>query len=361
MIEPIAVLFFAIGLIYQMIRGIRIFTLLELGFIILLISEIVNVIFDAGILSIFLNLMAPIVIYKHYENRNKEISGGVLYVILISTAIASTLVVVLLTLPELPQLSNYLPYLDLAINSLSEAVIAIVFGYAAVTNYRTAKLTDERSVRIELIGSLFFAVGFAVNVIFRLIAFYNSFPDPFTTDIQSHDILSVITLIWYLLFFIFSTGAISIFLINIIINPNFAYNLPIPIANFMVYNENGIAVYSKSIDVPDIEINIEDQLLSGALKAVSAIIEETLGSEANLDHFDAGKFQIYFHRTVETNLTLVALTQGKSPFIERSLTRFGKELDNDEFAAFNQTQISNQMIRQVDQKLQEAFPYIQLD
>jgi len=278
----------------------------------------------------------------------------------ILSTVSITTAIIKANLPNPGQIPYYYQILDeIEINS-GDLLIMSVFAFASYTNYKAMKISDERGVKMELMGSIALTLGFLISVILRFVVFIYDIGDPFAKENISHSIPSIIILSTIFIFFLLSNLGLGIYLVNIIINPHFAYRIPIPITNVVIYNYAGVSVYSKSITVPEIDLQFEDQLLSGALRAVSAIIEETLGSGANLDHFDAGKFQIYFHRLEERSITLVAISVGSSPYINRSMERFADGLPEEILDSLNKGEISNQSIQAIDDHLKTTFPYIRV-
>ncbi|MDH5402673.1 MAG: hypothetical protein OEY49_09295, partial [Candidatus Heimdallarchaeota archaeon] len=199
---------------------------------------------------------------------------------------------------------------------------------------------------VVILQSFYLIIGIPIN-------------DPFLNP-NIHTMEIVYLLLSLTLFIFFINVGISLFLFNIVIHPNFVYNIPIPIVNIMIYNSSGMAVYNKFVDVENLSIKFEEQLLSGALSAISSLIHETLGMDAKLDHFNAGSFQIYFNRIYESSTTIVAITMGESSIISKSLKNFTRMFPDTLLAEINEPVISTEFTKNVDEMLKQSFPYITL-
>jgi len=147
---------------------------------------------------------------------------------------------------------------------------------------------------------------------------------------------------------------------NYIAHPGYVFFLPFPIHNFMLYNSAGILCYSRKVAQIEPEMEQRDLLISGAFTAISALIQETLGSDADIRHINAKVYQIYFNKLPGDSGTLVAISYGNIKLLSDSLKRFVRLLPNDLNEEINKIGIDMAGLEiKIDDLIQKAFPYVQ--
>jgi hypothetical protein len=160
---------------------------------------------------------------------------------------------------------------------------------------------------------------------------------------------------------IFSIIGLFVLIINYMRNPDYMYLLPFPIHSFMLYNKNGLLCYSRKVQQKRLGMDEKDLIISGAFTAISALINETLGSQAKIRHINAQQFQIYFNTLPNEVGSFVVIAYGATGLFEKSLNRFISMMTTSFFESLNSAGTEMEALeREIDDMIKDAFPYIQI-
>lgn len=155
---------------------------------------------------------------------------------------------------------------------------------------------------------------------------------------------------------------ILILLLNYIIHPDYIYLLPFPIHSFMLYNESGLLMYSKRVHIEAFKENFQGILITGVFTAISALIQETLGTGAKLKQINAEQYQIYFINLPRKKGTLAIISLGSTHFFKKSLNRFAQAIPETLLEKMNTIGINTKKIEpEIDLILNNSFPYVNLN
>lgn len=161
-----------------------------------------------------------------------------------------------------------------------------------------------------------------------------------------------------------SLGLVIVGLFLVILNytfhPDYIYRLPFPVHSFMIYNEAGISLYNRRVQA-QMEDDYQDMLMSGALTAISQLVQETLGSGARLRHVDADNYKIFLESIGEGKGTLVVIATGGTAAFRRSLQRFIRTIPDSIINALNDLDfdVAGKQ-KTIDELLFTSFPYLEI-
>jgi len=155
------------------------------------------------------------------------------------------------------------------------------------------------------------------------------------------------------------TGVL-ILVVNYLVNPDFISRIPHPIHHVMLYNEGGLAVYSRWVHTPTIStLSIDAAIVSGLFTAISSIIRETLGKEAQLGYIDASKYQIFFAQVPDNTSTLAIISSHGTGFLQRSIKNFVKLFPRELVHQINDSTVAiTKFGDELDSLILQAFPYL---
>jgi len=129
----------------------------------------------------------------------------------------------------------------------------------------------------------------------------------------------------------------------------------------MLYNKNGLLCYSRKVQQKRLGMDEKDLIISGAFTAISALINETLGSQAKIRHINAQQFQIYFNTLPNEVGSFVVIAYGATGLFEKSLNRFISMMTMSFFESLNSAGTEMEALeREIDDMIKDAFPYIQI-
>ncbi len=218
-------------------------------------------------------------------------------------------------------------------------MILIVFARALVIIRRINKQAKIKATRIEM-------VALVILFVYRLFFLFRSVVSP-----EMFMSLSTIALG-------LSIVGLLLFIGNYIVNSDYMYLLPFPLHSLMIYNKTGLLCYIRKFQAVSPEMESKDVLMSGAFTAISALIQETLGGQARIQHINAQQYQIYFHRFPEDAGNLVVTSYGETAFFFKSLARFAKMISAPLLTDLNALTDMAILEPKLDTLVKRAFPYI---
>ncbi len=295
-------------------------------------------------------------IFFHYESivsRRPHLWMTLVLVTLVAVASCFSLVsvVFIIEYPDLFDFSsgNIVDYLSIQepifhfaylvrINTITILAL-LVFSRCLYIIYKSYKNSLNKSALIESIGLIFLIL---YRLLFIPINFLNTDFIPILLSVA----------------LFFSIFGILIIIINYLLHPDYLYYLPFPIHSFMVYNFNGILCYSRNVKSESLDIEDKNVLMSGALSAISSLIHETLGTNANIQHIDAQEFQIFFNSLPQDSGKLVVISYGDTALFSRSLERFVSLIPTNVLKDLNEDFTSRELEESIDRLIQKSFPYV---
>ena len=146
---------------------------------------------------------------------------------------------------------------------------------------------------------------------------------------------------------------------NYALHSDYLYFLPFPIHTFMIYNKIGLLCYSRLVKPSDEFNEDKGMLMSGAFSAISAMIQESLGSQAKIQHINAQQYQIFFIPIGNDEGTLVVISYGESGLFKKSLKRFISIFDRGLVEEINYSHSDiNALEPKLDKVIQKSYPYV---
>jgi hypothetical protein len=215
----------------------------------------------------------------------------------------------------------------------------IIFGRAVYIINKINKLAKIKATRIELIGLILLLIYRSIFLLRNLVN-----PAIYMGVMTMGLIISIIGLL--------------ILIGNYVRNSEYIYLLPFPIHSVMVYSKSGLLCYIRKFErlTPDMEN--KDILMTGAFTAIAALIQETLGSQAKIQHINAQQYQIFFNRLPNDSGNLVVISYGETAFFHKSLVRFVKTIDATLLEEINSSNDLNLLESKIDILIKKAFPYV---
>ncbi len=218
----------------------------------------------------------------------------------------------------------------------------IVLVQAIIIMIKINKRSPNRATIMELTGLLF------------LLVYRSTFGFRFIIPFEQIQVLYLIAL---------TTAVIGIICIiaTYLFHPDYLYLLPFPIHSFMIYNENGVLSYFKEVETKEYFGEVKGLLMSGAFTAIGGIVEESLGTEAKIQHINAQKFQIFFNKIGKNQGNLVVIALGNTALFKKSLKRFISTMDPPLIKKINSDFVDLDSIEpEIEHHIQVCFPYIKL-
>jgi hypothetical protein len=246
--------------------------------------------------------------------------------------------------------------IDLVLAFLMTRLITTISSLIALTLvtiiiYRIHRVANEKTTLWQLIGT---SLLFVCRIIFLARDVTDAFLNLLANQTQAYNILTIIALV-------FAVSGLSIILLNHIISPDFLYKLPSPIRAIMIYNSKGLIVYSKQTITDSFPYPFEELLVSGAFKAISNLISETLGTGADIQHIKAKKYHIFFVDLPENQGTLVVIALGATYFFKQSLERFSQLIPDSLLTQINEPNLNIRSLKDnLNTLLKKTFPYLKL-
>jgi hypothetical protein len=128
----------------------------------------------------------------------------------------------------------------------------------------------------------------------------------------------------------------------------------------MLYNNNGILIYDRKVDVEKIMLQDVSTLMSGTLTAIQMMVHEVLGNGSQLKFIDVGDHKILFASLPQEKAVLAIIAQQDTKLFENSIQRFiknfPKELLNQIASKFFE---AGRIQTTIDSLIMINFPYIQ--
>ena len=153
----------------------------------------------------------------------------------------------------------------------------------------------------------------------------------------------------------------TLLVINYMINKDYIFRLTFPVHDIYLINRAGILVYHRHVstrNIPDLDPS-KQAAISGAIKAISIIVKETLGSGANLKFFDAEEYKMYFSELKEKSGIVIVITSGNNYYLQKSITIFSNSFSDALIQGINQSLTNKgELSKILDDHLREAFPYL---
>ncbi len=227
------------------------------------------------------------------------------------------------------------------------------FLFSLYISWKTWQLTGEWESAVETLAIVMLVLGGVLGIIHRPIDI--GFLPP-TTEILGIP-LDPTLLLSYLLTVI----GIFTYLVVFIINPDYLFRLPIPLHHVIVYNETGMAFYSRAIKSKGISpIEITDQLFSGAITAISSLLSESAHQPVALQSISSSSQSILFEHH-PTGISALLVCEDPSYYVKLSLRRFLQEIPNDLMNRMAETAMVNvaEIKKMLDDLVQHSFPYVE--
>ncbi|MBY9007787.1 MAG: hypothetical protein KGD63_13675 [Candidatus Lokiarchaeota archaeon] len=222
------------------------------------------------------------------------------------------------------------------------------------------KMTDKSDVKIEFFGILFLFISriiYAIVGLAFIIGLYDVNSGFDWVIITISEELNVIHILFMLIIIIITFIGLFLLLANFIINFNYIFRLPFPIQNIILYNKAGITVYNREVFTP--EFKYDENLVSGALTAISSIIRVTLGPNAQLEHIQADKFNFFLRSLPSLGGTLVIIAYGATKVFDFSIEHFINKMPLYLIEKINNQAISsNELQPEIDRLFLNSFPFI---
>ncbi|MFX1392434.1 MAG: hypothetical protein ACFFAH_02565 [Promethearchaeota archaeon] len=215
----------------------------------------------------------------------------------------------------------------------------------------TYKLTKERANFIEVIAIFILLFLYILTIIRFSLTLLNII----TLETTSR-ILMIITAILILI-------SLTTILTNFLIRKDYFYRIPFPIHQIMVINKAGILAYIRRVSPSFLKQSIKGKvfIMSGFIKALSAIVIETLGTKSRLKYIDTGAYQIYFSEIRENGGIIAIITSGGNSFLQKSLDRFANTISSWLLDEIQKPEVYSEKIqKQIDIFIAQAFPYVKI-
>ncbi|MBN1803170.1 MAG: hypothetical protein JW891_16790 [Candidatus Lokiarchaeota archaeon] len=311
------------------------------------------------VIVMILTILLPlgfIMLFFHYEgiSRPRPRLSVFIYLLTLFIVSASFKAMILIymglnnqsfdvTYQELGVTSDSFVNLLLNVARLSQSILScLVFLIAVFVMKKAQKIMKMRATIIELIGLVFLVVYGALYVI-RDLFFY-----------ANYDLLTSIALI-------FSLIGLLLIVYNFLVHPDYLYLLPFPIFKFMIFNENGISCYVRSIEKTKDGIDTRgdmDQLMAGAFTAISNMFKEVLGAGTNIRYIDADKFIIFVTPLPQKRGVLVVISPAETALFKDSIKRFTRTLSPSLLEKINGVVEINELRPEIDALIRTSFPYV---
>jgi hypothetical protein len=232
--------------------------------------------------------------------------------------------------------------------SLITIFTILCFLFPLQVSIKIYHLMKERATLIELIAII---IVESSNIMFMVSEFLY-----YSQTIQ-FNVESNLTAISDLVMFF----GILLLLANYLIHNDFLYRLPFPVHYIIITNRAGIQVYNRhltTINIPSFALE-KEELMSGAIRAISSLMQESLGMNTNLKFIDAEAFQIYFSNIPNENGILAIFTSGYSIYLQKSMENFAKSIPDDIVEKLNRIDHRIGLFDdKLDNLLTQAFPYL---
>jgi hypothetical protein len=140
------------------------------------------------------------------------------------------------------------------------------------------------------------------------------------------------------------------------------FYIPIPLHNILIYNQCGILIYSKRVNVK-VDENVlkqDEVLISGALSAFSIFFKEVLGSNERFTEIKTSNTIFSFSDLPRNAGTLVVISSGTNYFIKRSLDRFSAGITEYISNLFQSGTKLDEIEKICDELAIKAFPYLEI-
>ncbi|MFX1275988.1 MAG: hypothetical protein ACFFBP_17350 [Promethearchaeota archaeon] len=278
-------------------------------------------------------IYATYFIYLHYQAISEKKTSRTINIFLFSILQLNTAVSFLL----FEEVINKLPEIYITWFSTIIIFTLICSFFILKSCYKTHRLMKENATMLELIAVITVMVSFL---------FY------FSNDL----IFSILR------YYIWIIGQ-SLLVINYIIHKEYIFRLSFPVHDIYIINRSGLLVYHRHVSTRNIPALDESKkiVISGAIKAISVIVSEILGSSAKLKLFDVDEYKMYFSELKGRDGIIIVITSGNNYYLQKSIKNFSKMISDDIIQRLNQPIFNNNLIfKKLDGKLQKAFPYLVL-
>ena len=299
---------------------------------------------DVGLLYSFFLILVFFFIYLHYESlsRNKYTYWRIFFMFGFAIICLTSLVLYFFDLyKNWDVIGQYFYFLIIIFTILC-------FLFPLHVSIKIYYLMRERATLFEIFAVI---IVESSNIMFLISEIL------FFTNIIQYDLATILSSISDLLILL----GILFLLSNYLIHTDFLYRLPFPVHYFIIINGAGIQVYNRhiaTINIPRFGLE-KEQLMSGALRAISSLMQETLGTNTKLRFIDAEAYQIYFSEIPKENGNLAIFTSGSSIYLKKSLNNFAKSLPDDLVEELNDIDFFvGAFDDRLDELLTKTFPYL---
>lgn len=251
-------------------------------------------------------------------------------------------------------LVGFIPLLETVqiVGIITATIGVIAFYYSFKTAFIPFRIQESNESLLEFLALVALFIAALVELVREILELF--FENPLFGFVNIfHQILYIVGLM--LLFIIFLYYDASLF------------RIPVIIREIIIYNNQGMMVYSRNIRTPGTEYYpLKKELLSGIFNVIDAILLESLGKGVKLKSIDVSTNKIIFRRIVDKDRnksygTLAVITTYETKllsktlkFLERNLPIEIKEKINAKF--LNLRDVENYM----DIFLGEAFPFLKI-
>lgn len=292
-----------------------------------------NISFFLGILLVSISFLF---IFLHYEMISREKANIIVcgFLIGLNITIFSLIIIYLIY-----NLNSYSIYYTIRFLCSLCGITAMIRSIIII--YRVNHLAKINATKLELFfGGFIFTYRFVFLI---------------------RDVFGIFEVLLTYIGLISSIIGILILLLNYIIHPDYIYLLPFPIHSFMLYNESGLLIYNKRVHIEAFKENFQGILITGVFTAISALIQESLGTGAKLKQINAEQYQIYFINLPRKKGTLAIISLGSTHFFKKSLNRFAQAIPDALLEKMNIIGINLKKIEpEIDLILNNSFSYANL-
>ncbi len=227
------------------------------------------------------------------------------------------------------------------------------FIFALHVTWHVWRLTGDWESALEMLASALVLVGGVFGIIHRPIDVGMVNPETVILGIP----LDVMLVISYLFTFV----GIFVYLLVFIINPDYLYRLPVPLHHVIIYNEAGMALYSRSIRSKGIKtVEIADQLFSGAISAISSLLSESAHRQISLQWINSSVQSVVFEHH-PAGISALLVCDNPTYFVRLSLRRFLNMIPTETLKNMTASALVNASLfkADLDALIQAAFPYVE--
>ncbi|MHA1966684.1 MAG: hypothetical protein ACW964_02665 [Candidatus Hodarchaeales archaeon] len=355
---------FVIILIYQTIQKQRYTPHLLLGFVIILIGSLFQIItffldlftyyseskIIQGIVRIIFGL-AMYFIYLHYEALSNITPSFYRRGLIISIISITFYILAFAIWQNIP-----IPDVEIFMFLFYSMVGLITISFAVFVTYKSYNLMHDKPTSFELIALIILLSTFLLQLCSALI---RTLGFPFVNnDPNLLDTINIVDRIAEVL----ALAAVLILLTTYFYYKDYVYRLPVPVHDFLIYSSSGLLVYSRTVKIPGINLVFEKQLITGMFTAIASLIKETLGTNSKLEQINVNNYRIFFSEMPNKQGTLAVIAAKGTFFLKHSIQRFVLSITEELNQKINEPIVDiDDLAKELDLLLNQSFPYLVLN